>query len=82
MSQNTTAKVDTKPTSEKDALLISLLTPLCLVVVILVVILIVTCYIRRAACFTEREAPRQVTVLHDDVVHSKLLETPDNESHV
>ena len=82
MSLNKAANVHTKPTSDKDALLISLLIPLCLVLVILVVILIVTCYIRRAACFTEREGPRQVTVLEDDVVHTKLLETPDNESHV
>jgi hypothetical protein len=79
--QNTTNIAARKSTSDKDPLLIALLIPLCLVLVIALVLTVI-CHRRRAACFTERERPRQVTVLHDDVVQTKLLTAHADESDV
>ena len=85
MSQSTTASVDVRtktPASDLDTLLLSLLIPLCLLLLI-VGVLIAVCYIRRAACFAEGADLRQVTVLHDDVVQTKLInENPADESTV
>ncbi|CAB4028599.1 Hypothetical predicted protein, partial [Paramuricea clavata] len=82
-SQNTTGvntEARTTSKSNQDALLLSLLIPLSLVVLIAGV-LIVVCYIRRMACFAERQDPHHV-VLDDDVVQKKLIKNPADESTV
>lgn len=76
---NTEARTTSK--SNQDALLLSLLIPLSLIVLIAGA-LIVVCYIRRMACFAERHDLHHVTVLDDDVVQTKLIKNPADESTV
>lgn len=83
-SWNTTGvdiEARTTSKSDQDALLLSLLIPLSLIVLIAGV-LIVVCYIRRMACFAERQDLHHVTVLDDDVVQTKLIKNPADESTV